>query len=270
MQFSTGTTQKSLALKEILGKIIFTKIYSVNSFFSALNSGGNRENRKNWTLIIKYEGETIYKCNGKQYISNSSNIALLPMGSSYEWKSIKEGYFYAFEFDCPLSCEDIFTIRINNLTELVMIINKIQLRYKTNNVWDGAKNFRDAYLLLLAISKNFESEYLPKRKEELIQPAVKYISAHLGEQLYNDKLASVAGISTIYFRKLFKAVFNVTPMQYVKQLRIQKAKEMLQSDFGTITDLSISLGYESIYDFSRDFKLHVGISPLKYSKRMLQ
>jgi YesN/AraC family two-component response regulator len=55
-------------------------------------------------------------------------------------------------------------------------------------------------------------------------------------------------------------------MAYVKKLKIKKAKEMLESDFGSISDIAHSLGYSNIYDFSRDFKKQVGVSPTKYIK----
>ena len=44
----------------------------------------------------------------------------------------------------------------------------------------------------------------------------------------------------------------------------QKAKEMLKSDYSSLSDVAYSLGYISLYDFSRDFKKHVGVSPSKY------
>ena len=77
-------------------------------------------------------------------------------------------------------------------------------------------------------------------------------------------LAEIAGVSTVYFRKLFSSVMGVSPITYHHNLRIEKAKEMLKSDFGTLSDLAQSLGYPSLYDFSRDFKKHTGISPSKY------
>ncbi|MBR3941740.1 MAG: helix-turn-helix transcriptional regulator, partial [Clostridia bacterium] len=51
---------------------------------------------------------------------------------------------------------------------------------------------------------------------------------------------------------------------YTHNIRIEKAKEMLKSDYGTISDIAQSVGYPSIYDFSRAFKKHTGISPSKY------
>jgi len=43
---------------------------------------------------------------------------------------------------------------------------------------------------------------------------------------------------------------------------------MLNSDYGSISDIAQSLGYLNIYDFSRAFKKYVGISPSKYEKHL--
>ena len=72
------------------------------------------------------------------------------------------------------------------------------------------------------------------------------------------------GVSTVYFRKLFTQVYGVSPINYVKALRIKKAKEMLRSDYGSLSDVAQSLGYTSLYDFSRDFKKRVGTAPSRY------
>ena len=45
-----------------------------------------------------------------------------------------------------------------------------------------------------------------------------------------------------------------------------KATEMLQSDYGSITNVAQSLGYLTIYDFSRTFKKYIGVSPSNYMK----
>ena len=45
---------------------------------------------------------------------------------------------------------------------------------------------------------------------------------------------------------------------------IRLPKEILKSDYGTLSDVALSLGYASLYDFSRDFKKHTGIAPSKY------
>lgn len=47
---------------------------------------------------------------------------------------------------------------------------------------------------------------------------------------------------------------GTSPIAYVHELRIKKAKEILKSDYGTISEIAKSPGYLNIYDFSRDFK----------------
>ncbi len=68
----------------------------------------------------------------------------------------------------------------------------------------------------------------------------------------------------MYFRKLFAATYGTLPIAYVHQLRIKKAKEMLMSDYGSITEIALSVGYASVYDFSRAFKKHTGVPPSRY------
>ena len=59
---------------------------------------------------------------------------------------------------------------------------------------------------------------------------------------------------------------GTSPIVYTRRLRIEKAKEMLRSDYGTLSDVAQSLGYASLYDFSRDFKKHTGVTPSKYER----
>ena len=93
---------------------------------------------------------------------------------------------------------------------------------------------------------------------------MEYIEKNYKTNIKNDELASLCRLSVVYFRKLFTEVTGTSPIAYIQETRIKKAKEMLKSDYNSIAEISKSLGYSNIYHFSREFKKHVGIPPSKY------
>ena len=113
-----------------------------------------------------------------------------------------------------------------------------------------------------------QQKYITSDKRTYLAPAIDYIAKNFTRRIRNDDMAKAAGISTVYFRKLFTAAYGISPAAYVQNLRINKAKDMLKSDYGSITDIALSLGYSDIYDFSRVFKRLTGISPAAYAKQL--
>lgn len=93
-----------------------------------------------------------------------------------------------------------------------------------------------------------------------------YLVQNYTSSLTNDQLAKQTEFSTSYFRKLFSDVYGISPLAYQRTLRINKAKEMLKSHTGSVSEIAAALGYSNIYDFSRVFKQETGISPSAYAR----
>jgi len=88
-----------------------------------------------------------------------------------------------------------------------------------------------------------------------------YIHGHYTEQMSVDLLASIALQSRYHFIRSFKALTGLTPYQYVLQLRIEKAKDLLGNTAATVTEISYSLGFSSASQFYRAFLKSVGMTP---------
>ncbi len=245
-------------------KIVIEKIFTTNTMYSEQGASTKRKDRERWALVFKYEGETRYTQGEKQFISNKKQAVLLPMGSSYEWRCTQTGHFCLVEFACPLRLEEIYPLRVPNSEELLRNFKKLEYKRVLQNPFYTMECIRDLYNLILSLVESTKKEYVSMSKAQKLLPAVEFMATHYAEEIYNDDLAMLTGLSTVYFRKLFKGAYGSSPMEYLKRLRIEKAKEMLGGDFGSITDIAISLGYASLYDFSRDFKTHVGVPPSKY------
>lgn len=251
--------------KQILYDIEITKVNAVYTLYSEQNKARTRLNRPCWAILLKYEGETIYTNKDKTYISNLENVVILPKGSSYEWKCTKPGRCYSIEFECNDFCDSIFSFPIDNREKILQLYKDIEYKLTLKRKSYKLEIFKNLYSLLLLILQSKQQKYTPSKKQEKIAPAVEYILNNYNLPMKNDDLAKLTGLSTIYFRKLFTEIFGLSPIAYVHKLRIKKAKEMLKSDYGSIEEIALTLGYANLYDFSRTFKKHIGIPPTTFA-----
>lgn len=97
-----------------------------------------------------------------------------------------------------------------------------------------------------------------------IQMAVGYIQEHFGENLTVNDLAEHYGMSSNYFSSMFKKEMNQSAINYITELRINKARELLEHSQLSVVDISKKVGYEDSQYFFRVFKKSVGMTPLRY------
>ncbi|GAO44084.1 AraC family transcriptional regulator [Flavihumibacter petaseus] len=75
------------------------------------------------------------------------------------------------------------------------------------------------------------------------------------------QLARLAGRSVSSFRRDFLAIYNMPPSRWIRQRRLEKAKELLYSTNMTVTHICYTMGFENLAHFSRAFKSYFGNSP---------
>jgi len=77
-------------------------------------------------------------------------------------------------------------------------------------------------------------------------------------------------MSPSHFAHRFRAVVRMSPMRYVRQLRLQHARRWLVADGLRVNEAATRAGYESTSHFTRDFKSEYGAAPGEYTKRFRQ
>lgn len=87
------------------------------------------------------------------------------------------------------------------------------------------------------------------------------VEENITSNLSMRQLARMAGRSISSFRRDFITIYNMTPSQWIRVKRLDKARELVKETKLSITDICYSLGFESIAHFSRSFKSQFGISP---------
>ena len=100
--------------------------------------------------------------------------------------------------------------------------------------------------------------------------AMDYIQTHLTTTLTVTSIAAEVGLSVPSLNRTFKHYTADTPMQYVKKLRLNQAYRQLTQTACSIQTAAYAVGYESVSQFSREFKRYYGHSPKQQRLGMIQ
>jgi len=116
---------------------------------------------------------------------------------------------------------------------------------------------REQYALLLAIAAA-ESASNP------VSAVLEYVREHLREPLTVADMAEQVSLSTSAFAHLFRDVTGRSPYQFVKEMRLDKARELLVDGQFAVARVSKEVGYASVSHFISEFRTRFGVTPRAY------
>lgn len=97
-----------------------------------------------------------------------------------------------------------------------------------------------------------------------VQQAINLLSEDLGRPFDFQALAASVNLSPSRLRHLFKDETGMTPAQFLKRLRIEGARELLEGSFLRLKDVMPRVGVTDESHFVRDFKKAHGLPPIRY------
>lgn len=106
-----------------------------------------------------------------------------------------------------------------------------------------------------------------KESDDKIKMLMVYIHEHYAESISVNQLAELAHISRRACFRLFQGNLHMTPVEYIRNYRLQKACYLLAESEDTITQIAYSCGLGSSSYFGKAFREKFGCSPLEYRKR---
>lgn len=106
------------------------------------------------------------------------------------------------------------------------------------------------------------------RSDDGIGRAVDWLKSHFKEPLSIPDLAKRSNMSPSTLQHKFKATVMMTPLQYQKRLRLEEARRLLLHGLADATTAAFDVGYESPSQFTREYRRHFGMPPLRDIKRM--
>lgn len=156
-------------------------------------------------------------------------------------------------------------------------INNIRLALKNNNYDTDMLNeilhgiLEHTFRSQLTESKTADELNSVKRSTRIelfnrLNKAKDYIESNYHESIDLDMLSKVSSLCPHHFLRKFKSYTGVSPHQFLKSVRLEKARIMLESTNSSITEICLNCGYESLSSFSFLFKKTYKTSPEGYRK----
>lgn len=250
-----------------LDKLIINRIYAVNVIRHKQPVKMTRRDRTLSAIAYKTSGKTIYSREGGNFVSDRGHLVFIPKNRPYSIDCIETGTCYMIEFDCAGDNDDFVSFPVTEPDITEQLFRNIYGVWTMRAAGFEAACMACAYEIFYKVHVGaLKSRYTGKRA--VLEPALGYLRSHISDpSICNAELARRASVSEVYFRKLFTEEFGVPPMQYVRTLRIEKAKDMLLGDYSSVTNVAEATGFASVYSFCRTFKTTTGFTPTEYARR---
>lgn len=124
------------------------------------------------------------------------------------------------------------------------------------------------YLLNSELGEKLCLYSLPGTRDYRVSRAVEMLRKRYREQLNMEDLARQVSMSPSTFNKYFKEITSLSPLQFQKHLRLHEAQRLLCMENMDARSASLAVGYESESQFSREYKRHFGLSPMRSLKKL--
>ncbi|HEU5073072.1 MAG TPA: AraC family transcriptional regulator [Polyangiaceae bacterium] len=126
------------------------------------------------------------------------------------------------------------------------------------------------YLLLTSPhARALRRASLGVRDGQQILQAMEWMRAHTAEPLTVSSIARRAGMSASHFAHCFTELARVSPMRYLKRIRLEQAQALLLGSSTRASEVAQRVGYRSPSHFTRDFKAHFGVPPSQFAREFL-
>jgi len=126
----------------------------------------------------------------------------------------------------------------------------------------GESIIDEIYFRILSEEQGGQLKYLLQQRGQIhqVSKAVEYLHQHLDQPVSVDDLADIVNMSSSGFHKKFKQVMHLSPLQYAKAIKLNRAQTYIM-DGKSVTEASHMVGYNNLAQFSREYKRHFGILP---------
>jgi len=194
---------------------------------------------------------------------NEANLMQLVKRTLYHFQK-KSAYAHQFQLFANQIIERVIKALIVSKQDISLILNE-NSPYEQIKYCHTLEQYETFFEQFLA-----EATALIRQKRESNDPIVAfvttYVNKHYGDDISLDVLADGLNLSSGYLSSYFKENFGYSFSEYLNEIRISKAKEMLMDSNSSIRQISLQVGYQNVSSFIRMFKRITGVPPGQFRR----
>ncbi len=260
-----------------------TKDFVVGSCGQTFIKGGSvghstlRENgRGDYQILYLSKGEYIFDFNGVQKKLLPGMIAVYRPSEAQKYSMIGDNDTEIFwthftGYDCERILKElgffesgVYTVGNNEKFFILYkwIIKELQLK-RDNYIEIATGYFKQ---LLFLMSRSYIAGAEQNSETHFAEAAMLYFYRNFNQDISIDEYALSQNITACWLRRCFKKHTGVSPQQFINDIRLSYARELLLTTDLKIAEISERCGYENPFYFSRIFAKSIGCSPIQFKK----
>ena len=243
--------------KEILSFNILEVLY-LNQRDVNMQNGARNFN----ALSYRFRSDTVLKTkNGEHHLTDHS-IAFFPSRLDYTRVSRVDEMIVVHFDTSNYDARDIECFKAKNPEAFERLFSKILEVWTKKEV--GYK-YKCSAILYEIFAECYAQNYTVKTAGSKIQRSVDYIlKNYRNRDLTMSAIAAESFMSEVYFRRLFKQEYGISPQKYIINLRIQNAIGLISCGYYSLKEVALLSGYGDYKYFTTEFKRAKGVSPSEY------
>ena len=233
--------------------------------------------RSNYVIHVVIDGKGILDYGGRRWMIRKGEMFILFPGEVTTYCADQEEpwYYCWFGFQGNLAGRIVESIGFSAQTPVLSFEGSSIVESKIKEMLDSkaltldGQLHRNAEMMQILSDMIREGAQKAGNGRELTsfsysEYAVRYINNHFSEKIRIQDLAKRIGISRSYLVKLVKQVTGMSPQEYLIEIRMRRASDLLSRSNDPIQTIAAECGYDDALAFSKVFKSKFGVNPSEY------
>lgn len=207
-------------------------------------------------LAFRISGNAVIENAGKEYLVNTNDILYLPQNMGYT-AQYTNTEIIVIHFVTAEDDNEIEVYSFENSEQIYKVFLQALTLWQNKETGYAVYSLAQLYTVLGTILEKETKASLPKH----FLNAISYINSNYKDSaLTVDEVCKMAGISATVFRQLFKKHYQKTPVEYITELRLEYARNLISSGM-SIEKAALESGFNDPKYFARTVKKNYGCTP---------